>query len=140
MSQTFKTHLWGRQESLAGLADKGPVDRVPVRRASEDKASEGRDQGQTLGQPGGSLAVHSQLLVGKVPLGLGCSWEAAYRNLAEEVHRRCYEVGWSHPLQGIHSCPGTLCRGGLNLLLISEENRGRIHSFIHSYCLIFLSP
>lgn len=103
MSQTFKTHLWGHQESLAGLVDKGlvrrvPVDRVPVHRASEDKASEGRDQGQTLGQPGGSLAVHSQLLVGKVPLGLGCSWEAAYRNLAEGAHRRCYEVGWSHPL------------------------------------------
>lgn len=99
MSQIFKTHPWGHQESLAVwiLAGKAPEGRVPVGRASEGKASEGKDQGQTLGQPGGSLAVHNQLLVGKVPLGLGCSWEGAYRNLAEGVHRRCYEVGWSHP-------------------------------------------
>lgn len=93
------THPMGHQESLVvrPLADKAPVGRVPVGRASEGKASEGRDQGQNLGLPGGSPAVHSQLLVGTVLLGLGCSWEGAYRNLAEGVHKRCYEVGCSHP-------------------------------------------
>lgn len=79
------------------LADKAPEDRVPVGRASEGKASVGRDQGQTRGPPGGNPAVRSRLLVGTVPLGLGCSWEGACRNLAVGVHRHCYEVGWSLP-------------------------------------------
>lgn len=77
MPQIFglTTHLWGRQESLAVrvLADKAPGGRVPVGRASEGKASEGRDQGRNLGLPGGSPVVRSPLLVGMVPLGLGCS-------------------------------------------------------------------
>lgn len=91
--------MWGHRESLAVrvLAGKAPEGRVLVGRASEGKAFEGRDQGQTRDLPVGSLAVHSRLLVGMVPLGLGCSWEGACRTLAEGVHRRCYEVGWSHP-------------------------------------------
>lgn len=110
MPQTFSftTHRWDLRESLTvgGLADKAPEGRVPV-----GKASEGKDQGQNLGLPGGSPAARSQLLVGMVPLGPDCSWEGACRNLTEGVRRCCYEGGWSHPYQGNHSCPGTwLCR------------------------------
>lgn len=80
---------------------------VPVGRASGGKASEGMDQGRNQDLPEGSLAAHNQQLVGRALLGLGCSWEGAYQNLAEEARTRCYGVGWSHPYQGIHSCPGT---------------------------------
>lgn len=115
---SLNTDLWGLQESLAVgvLAGKAPEHRPPVDRASEGKASEGKDQGRSLGLLEGSLAAHSQLLVGTVPQGPGCSWEGACRNLAEGVHKCCYEVGWSHPYQGIRSYPGTWCEGSLTLL------------------------
>lgn len=100
---------WGLQESLAVqvLADMAPEGTVPV-----DRASEGRDRERSLGLPGESQAVriraaHIRLLVGRAPLGLGCSLGGVHRTLAEGVHRHHYEVGWSHPLWDTYSCPGT---------------------------------
>lgn len=74
------------------LAGKDPEGRVPAGRASE-----GRGLVHILDLQEGSLAVRSWLLVGKDLLGLGCSWEEAQRNLAEEDRKHSDEVGWSHP-------------------------------------------
>lgn len=87
---SLTTHQWGLQESLAVqvLAERAPEGTAPEGTAPVGRASEGRDQGQKLGLPGGSLAGHSQPLVGTVLLGPGCSWVGACRNPAEGV-RTC---------------------------------------------------
>lgn len=83
--------LAGRDPEGRVPEGRDPEGRVPVGRVPVGRASEGR------GPQEGSLAVHSWLLVGKALLDLGCSWEEAQRNPAEEDHKRCCEAGWSHP-------------------------------------------
>lgn len=123
------THPSGHWQSRAVqvLAGKDPEGRVPVGRAPEGKVPEGRvperraSEGRAPQE--GSLAVHSWLLVGKALLDLGCSWEEAQRNPAEEDRKHCCEVGWSPPWSGICSCPGTWYCQRLQLLTICEEDK-----------------